>query len=372
MTTQMDPPMTTPPAQPDRLLVVACLRICDLRPEVDPLTGSIHRDALGLGLSAADGAALEHALRVAETWSGRVLAVAVGPATIEPLLREVSALGASVVRIPGGELGAEHEEDMELGGDEQELARTIVAAVEPWGTPSVVLCGDRSSDRGTGALPAFLAHELGAAQALGLVALAAVDPTAGDGPMEADGARGGASRDEAGARALIAERRLDGGWREQLRVPLPAVCSVEGAGVRLRRASLSGALAAESTAVPVQRPSRPSPGGPGPAPAPLHIGVPRAYVPRTRVLPPPEGDDPRIRLLALTGALVAHDPPTVIGPIAAAEAADELIGFLVRHGYLDRPPDDGDGPADAAVARTGDAAVAKTANAGVAKTESAR
>jgi hypothetical protein len=44
----------------------------------------------------------------------------------------------------------------------------------------------------------------------------------------------------------------------------------------------------------------------------------------------------------------------------------------VRHGYLDRPPDDGDGPADAAVARTGDAAVAKTANAGVAKTESAR
>ncbi len=54
------------------------------------------------------------------------------------------------------------------------------------------------------------------------------------------------------------------------------------------------------------------------------------------MLPAPHDEDPRIRLLALTGALVAHDPPTLIGPIGADLAADELIGFLVRHGYLDR------------------------------------
>ena len=53
------------------------------------------------------------------------------------------------------------------------------------------------------------------------------------------------------------------------------------------------------------------------------------------MLPPPQGEDPRIRLLALTGALVAHDPPTVIGPVGADRAADELLGFLVRHGYLE-------------------------------------
>lgn len=53
------------------------------------------------------------------------------------------------------------------------------------------------------------------------------------------------------------------------------------------------------------------------------------------MLPPPEGDDPRLRLLALTGALVAHDPPTVVQPADAAEAAEVLLTYLVRHGYLD-------------------------------------
>ena len=131
------------------------------------------------------------------------------------------------------------------------------------GTPSVVLCGDRSADRGTGALPAFLAHELDAAQALGLVSLIPDPDSTGQAP------------------AVLAERRLDGGWRERLRVPLPAVCSVEGAGVRLRRASLTGALAAGSSTIAVdsagrrrsrgRRPrtagcgwARPAPSGPAP------------------------------------------------------------------------------------------------------------
>ena len=62
------------------------------------------------------------------------------------------------------------------------------------------------------------------------------------------------------------------------------------------------------------------------------------------MLPPPEGDDPRLRLLALTGALVAHDPPTVVQPESAAEAADVLLDFLVRHGYLDAVPGGGVAP----------------------------
>jgi electron transfer flavoprotein beta subunit len=64
----------------------------------------------------------------------------------------------------------------------------------------------------------------------------------------------------------------------------------------------------------------------------------RPFRPRTRVVPGPDSDDPRLRLLALTGALVAHDPPTVVGPIDAAGAADALLTFLIRHGYLDTEP----------------------------------
>jgi electron transfer flavoprotein beta subunit len=39
------------------------------------------------------------------------------------------------------------------------------------------------------------------------------------------------------------------------------------------------------------------------------------------------------RLLALTGALAAPDPPRVVGPVDAAIAADELLEYLRRHGY---------------------------------------
>jgi electron transfer flavoprotein beta subunit len=293
-------------------LVVACLRITDLRATVNPLDGSISRDPLGVGLSPADAAALEHALRMAESWDGRVVAVAVGPESIDPILRDVAALGVTVVRVP-----AEHESDghryvAELAEDEHGLAETVLAAVRPFGRPVLVVCGDRSVDRGTGALPAFLAHGSGAAQALGLVALRP------DGPE-----------------AVVVERRLDAGWRERLRVPLPAVCSVEGAGVRLRRASLAGALAVADAAVPVDRSLGVTAAGPAAGTEGLRIGATRPYAPRTRVIPAPEGHDPRLRLLALTGALVAHDPPTVVHPADAAEAADVLLSFLARHGYID-------------------------------------
>jgi electron transfer flavoprotein beta subunit len=319
--------MSVPSVASDRPLVVACLRITDLRPDIDPLTGVVTRDAWGIGLSAADAAALEHALRIAEAWTGQVLAVSVGPSTIEPVLREVAGLGASVLRIATPEPEGAGGYPEELAGDEQGVARTIAAALSPFGPPDLVLCGDRSADRGTGALPAFLAHELHAAQALGLVTL----------EVEQDGE----PRDPArvGTTALIAERRLDAGWREQLRLSPPAVCSVEGAGIRLRRASLPATLAAAGATIGLV--------GPGPWPddrdGSMHIGPTRVFTPPPRVLPAPPQDDPRLRLLSLTGALVAHEPPTLIGPIGAAEAADELLGFLVRHGYLDHPPAS-DGP----------------------------
>jgi electron transfer flavoprotein beta subunit len=324
------PPPTMPTTRPTAAtgpLVVVCLRITDLRPEVDLLSGAITRDPWSTGISAADAAALEHALRVAEAWSGRVVAVAVGPPAVEAPLRDVAALGAQVVRIPS--LGGEGDADPaavggryieELATDEQELARTIVSVVTGYGQPALVLCGDRSADRGTGALPAFLAHELGASPALGLVAL----ETDGPGPDPVDGTAG---------MSLIVERRLDGGWRERLRVPVPAVCSVEGAGVTLRRASLSQALAAGELAIPVV-PGRDD-RSPGVDPTAVRVGSSSPYAPPPRVLPAPASDDPRLRLLELTGALVAHDPPTIVGPVGAVEAADALLAFLARHDYLD-------------------------------------
>src|SRR5450432_1510907 len=56
-------------------LVVACLRHSDPRPEVDPLTGAVRRSGHGAGPAPAELAALELALRLAETWHGQALAI---------------------------------------------------------------------------------------------------------------------------------------------------------------------------------------------------------------------------------------------------------------------------------------------------------
>ncbi|MCU1600810.1 MAG: Electron transfer flavoprotein alpha/beta-subunit [Frankiales bacterium] len=275
-------------------LVAVLARCSDLRVEVDALTGAVSRDARTVAFSSSDAAAIEHGLQLASAWGARTLVLTAGGPECDGPLRDVAALGAEVRRV------ATHGSYVEeLAADERALARAMVSAMGE--RPDLVLCADRSADRGTGALPAFVAHELGVVQAPGLVSL------------ERDG------------NELIAERRLDFGRRERMRVPLPAVCSVEAAGTRLRRASLPASLAAARFEVPVAEVAVP-----GPA---VRVLGSRAARPRPRHLPAPTGSS-RERLLALTGALLSHEPPTVIGPVDASGAADALLEFLARNGYL--------------------------------------
>jgi len=297
------PPLSTSP------LIVACLDPADLRPAVDPLTGEVVIDRRRADLSASDAAALEYALRAAEAWSGTVLALAGGPPSVEPVLRQAMTVGAGALRVPYGHSGADGPEPVtgaELAGEPGRLAQALASAIKSAGSPALVLCGDRSPTRGIGAVPALLAHHLGAAQALGLVSL----------------------EFEPNSPTVLAERRLDGGWRERLRVPAPAVCSVEAAGVRLRRASLGSTVHAAEQAVPVAPAVGPPPAGA----EGLRVGPPQPYRPRTKLVPAPEGDT-RDRLLALTGALKSHDPPRLVGPVSAERGAEELLEYLAGHGY---------------------------------------
>ena len=167
----------------------------------------------------------------------------------------------------------------------------------------MVCCGDYSADRGSGSVPAFLAHRLKAAQALGLTGLT-------------PGERG----------CLVAQRRLDGGRREHLQVTAAAVISVEPGAARLRRAPLSGLLAAREAVIEVAESAvahRP----------PVQVMRTAPYRPRPKMLPPPRDSLPRARLLALTGALTERTPPRVVRA-PCEEAADELIGYLKDKGYL--------------------------------------
>jgi electron transfer flavoprotein beta subunit len=278
-------------------VIVACLRHADPWPQVEPLTGAVRRSGHGAGASPSELAALELALRVASSRHGRVLAVLAGPPGTEPTLRDALAAGAEVLRVDWPD--AEYPAD--LAADEQCLAAALAGAIRDR-QPELVLCGDRSADRGTGALPAFLAHELGAAQALGLVAL---DIEAGE---------------------LTGERRLPGGRRERLRIPSPAVCSVEATGIRLRRASLAAAQSSRQAVIPVVTPAVP--------PSRVRAGAPRPYSPRTHDAPAAPAGSARERLLTLSGALTQREPPAVIGPMNPGQAADELLAYLRRSGYL--------------------------------------
>jgi electron transfer flavoprotein beta subunit len=271
--------------------VAVALKRVDLRPEVDPLAGTVRHDSRSSGFSLADAAALEWALRLGEAWQLPVTAITAGPYEAEGVLRDAAAFGAGrLVRVPA-----------EADAPSEAVARALAPVL---GGAVVACCGDYSADRGSGSVPAFLAGQLEAAQALGLTSLA-----------------------PEGAGVLVGQRRLDGGRRERLRISGPAVISVEPGAARLRRAPLSGLIAARQAAI-----ETPATDGVTDRRR-VHVLRTGPYRPRPKTLPPPSGDSPRDRLLALTGAESERTPPRVVRA-APEEAADELIRYLKDQGYL--------------------------------------
>ena len=276
--------------------ILACLKWVALRPEVDPLTGAVSVDARFSGAGPADASALEWALRLAGQVGGTVTAVSVGGPRCEPILRDALAAGAArAVRIDGPD-----------GADSRAVAVAIADLARQSAFIELIVCGDLSLDRGSGSVPAFVAHELGWPQALGLVAAATADE------------------------GWVLERRLDQGRRERLRLVGQGVASFER-GPELRRASLSGTLAAGTATVEVRPmplvapdPHRPTVTGSGP------------YRPRSKVKPAPAGST-RDRLLDLLGV---HDDSTgaELHEVSPAEAARLVVDRLAEWGYLEAKP----------------------------------
>ena len=107
------------------------------------------------------------------------------------MLKDALAAGATgALRVEPARRSSRPRAAELVGGGQNRPAALAAAVRERYGVPDLVLCGDRSADRGTGSFPAFLAAALNAAQALGVVRL---EP-------EGDG-------------ELRVHRRLDGGRR---------------------------------------------------------------------------------------------------------------------------------------------------------------
>ena len=286
-------------------VIVAALSWSWRETEVDPLTGAVSANLRDRGPNVSELAALENALRLAEPWDALVVAAAVAPAGADEMLRDALAVGAAqALRVEPARWMARPRPVGLVGGERESAAALAEALRRRYGVPDLVLCGALAADRATGSFPAFLAASLGAAQALGCVRLEPVD-----------------------GYALRVHRRLDGGRREVLMVRPPAVVSVEAAGVRLRRAGLPATLARPNAAITVA--STPT----AAAARRIRLLGAHPYRPRPRELPGPTGTA-LCRTLELTGALVERTPPTVLGPLPPDQAADELLGYLRRHGYL--------------------------------------
>jgi electron transfer flavoprotein beta subunit len=244
------------------------------------------------GVSAADEAAIEMALRHADATRSSVVAVTVGSAVADRCLRDALACGATTaIRVDAP--------------DAMDSALVATALSPVVAHSAAVWCGDYSADRGTGSVPSFLAELLDRQQALGLVDVEFIDP-------------------------LRVTRRLDGGRREVLRITGPAVLSVEGSIARLRRAPLRAALTAQATEVlPYGTRSVASSQSSTPTVHP--------YRPRARVLRAPVGATPLERLRALTdSSATPHTGETV--ETTPADAAQRIIEVLTEWGYLPGRP----------------------------------
>ncbi len=269
------------------LTVVALLAPATGRLEVDPLTGAVDEDPRGATMSAPDGAALEIALRLADAWEVEAVAVSVGGPAAGSVLADAVAHGVD---------RAIHVVDAH-GAAPASVGTAVADELASLG-PVLVVAGVHGSDVASAAVPAYVAHHLRAAQALGSISVSA-------------GGRG----------EVEVVRRLDRGARERLRVVAPAVLSVEGSVATLRRAPLAAALADESSRISQHRSTTARKGD-------VPDLSPRPYRPRPHVVPAPTSGPALDRIRHLTGADVTRSPARSIeaDPVEAAEMILDQLG----------------------------------------------
>jgi electron transfer flavoprotein beta subunit len=163
-------------------------------------------------LNEPDAYALEEALRLKEQHGGEVVVCCAGPARATQVIREALARGAD---------RAIHVEDESLvTADAAVSAGALAAAIRDEGF-DLVLTGLQSDDQGFGQVGVLLAATLGIAHATII--------------MEVQVAEGG----------VRVKRELEGGWFQWVRLPLPALLTIQSGINQLRYATLKGIMAAK-------------------------------------------------------------------------------------------------------------------------------
>jgi electron transfer flavoprotein beta subunit len=168
---------------------------------------------LSYEMSEADAYALEEALRQKEKHGGEVIVISLGPERVRQSIKEALAKGADrAIHL--------HDAVFNQATDATAVARALAAALKDE-KYDLIFTGLQSDDYGFAQVGLVLAERLGLSSA---TIVMEVQP-------EADSVR--------------VKRELESGWFQWVRVPMPALLTIQSGINQLRYATLKGIMAAK-------------------------------------------------------------------------------------------------------------------------------
>ena len=191
---------------------------------IDPISGQVDAERFVQILNPADACALEAAVRLKEQFGGTVLALTLGPADAAGALRAALAIGADqAVRLwnPRADSWGPF------------AVAAVLAGYISQHTPDLVLCGDSSSDWGSGSVGPAIAEYLDLPQITSVMQFAVTRDTTD------------------GIPSLQVTRRLERSYREILAARPPLLLTVTSDLNEPRYPSLPAHMAALQATIPV-------------------------------------------------------------------------------------------------------------------------
>jgi len=166
----------------------------------------IQDDDLSFEINEPDAYALEEALQLKEKHGGEVVALCAGPARAAQTIREALAKGADRAIHIEGDLNSL---------DTLGIAKLLSAAVKSE-NPDLILTGLQSDDLGSGQTGVVMAELLGFVHSTIIMDV------------------------QVNGNSLRVKRELEGGWFQNIEMPLPAVLTIQSGINKLRYATLMG------------------------------------------------------------------------------------------------------------------------------------
>jgi electron transfer flavoprotein beta subunit len=184
----------------------------DWQPRLNDSKTWIREQDASYEMNEPDAYALEESLRLKEKHGGEVVVCSAGPARVAQVIREALARGAD---------RAIHVEDDSLASADAFVVAESLAAAMNDDKFDLVLTGLQSDDQGFAQTGVILAERLGLPHATIIMEVQAESGT------------------------LRVKRELEGGWFQWVKMPLPAVLTIQSGINQLRYATLKGIMAAK-------------------------------------------------------------------------------------------------------------------------------